>query len=97
MSALKTYVVEFLNKSEHVIRSKCFLFFFGFFGFLSNVFGILALHTKRKRCGHMEPTPCCLQRQVVSVYQVLDLYLLFFFLANVPFLAFLNAERGMAT
>ena len=33
MSASKTYVVDFQNKSEHVIKSKCFseVFFFDIF------------------------------------------------------------------
>ena len=41
--------------------------------FGSTIFDILALHTKRKRCGQMGPTPCYLQSQAVSAFQVLDL------------------------
>ena len=32
-----------------------------------------ALHTKRKRCGQVGPSPCYSQSEVVYAYQVLDL------------------------
>ena len=43
----------------------------------------------------MGPTPYYLQSQVVSAYHVLGLKLHSFFVAKVPFLSFLNMERGV--
>ena len=42
-------IVDQAGLSEHVIMSKYFI--------RSIIFGILALHTNRKRCGQMESTP----------------------------------------
>ena len=69
--------------------------------FLKYHFDILALHTKRKWCGQMGPTPCHLQSRVVSACQNLRPVAPFFFLVKVPFLLiyyyyFFNTENGVA-
>ena len=46
--------------------------------FMSTIFDILVLHTKRKKCGQMGPTLCYLQSQVCLHAKVLGLYLHFF-------------------
>ena len=56
------YVVDFQNKSEHVIKSKYFL-----------EVQFLALHRKRKRRVQIEPTPFYSQSQVVSACQALGM------------------------
>ena len=61
-----------------MIRSKCFLEV----PFLT----FLALHIKRKRCGHMRFIPSNPQSQVVSACQRFRPVAPFFFLAKVPFL-----------
>ena len=75
VSALKTYVVDFKNESEYVIRLKRFLVV----PFLT----FLALYTKVKRCGQMGPTPCYSQSQVASACQSFRPVAPFFFLAKV--------------
>ena len=57
------------------------------------ILAFLTLHTKKKRCGQMGPTPSYLRSQVVSVCQVLGLVAPLFFSGKI---SFLNTERGAA-
>ena len=68
----------------------------------STIFDIFALHTERKRCGQMVPTPCYSQNQVVSACHSFRPVAPSFILAKIPFfgsfffLFFFNTERGVA-
>ena len=53
-------------------------------GFFSEIpfLAFLALHSKRKRCGQVGPSPCYSQSEVIYAYQVLYLLLQGFFWPN---------------
>ena len=58
---------------------------------------ILALNTKRKKCGQMGATPCYSESQVVLVCQSFRPVAQFFFSSKVLFFFFFSMERGVAT
>ena len=69
---------------SHRLKKKEVNMWLGHSAFLEVPFlPFLALHTKRKRCDHMGPTPCYLQSLVVSVCQNFKPVAPFFFLAKV--------------
>ena len=80
MSALKIYVVEFENKTEHLIRSECFF----------------RLAHNMKGCDQLRSTQVYSQSQIVSACQSFRPVAPFFFLVKVPFWATFNRERVMA-
>ena len=84
-------MVDFENKSEHVIRSKCFR---------STIFGIFSLAHKKEEVWLDGTHPMLFADPSFVYMQSFRPVILFFFLAKLPlwlFSSFLNIERGVAT